>query len=422
MIPADCPGSATLIPSPPLRRPAPWIALACGAVIVTIAMGIRQGFGLFMRPVELDLGVGRESFGLAMAVQNLIFGLAQPFVGALADRYGPGRVAAIGGFLYAVGLALAAMISSALGLTVTLGFLVGLAMTGVTFVVVLGAVVPLMPPGRRGAAAGIVTAGGSVGQFLLVPATQIAVDGLGWRGALLAAAGLAALMLPLALGIARSGPSAVRTSGAADEIPLKVALRQAAGHRGYWLINAGFFVCGFHIAFVSTHLPAVLTDAGLDAGVGARALALIGLFNILGSYAFGVAADRLRKKYVLSWIYVARAAVMALFLVFPLTPPSATVFACAIGFLWLGTVPLTSGLVGQIFGVRYLSTLFGIVFMSHQVGAFFGAWGAGFIFAHTGSYDAAWTLSIGIALLAGLLNLPIRDAPLARRDLRARPA
>ncbi|HEV2544077.1 MAG TPA: MFS transporter [Methylobacterium sp.] len=421
MIPADCPGSATLIPSPPLRRPAPWIALACGAVIVTMAMGIRQGFGLFMRPVELDLGVGRESFGLAMAVQNLIFGLAQPFVGALADRYGPGRVAAIGGFLYAVGLALAAIISSALGLTVTLGFLVGLAMTGVTFVVVLGAVVPLMPPGRRGAAAGIVTAGGSVGQFLLVPATQIVVDGLGWRGALLAAAGLATLMLPLALGIARRGASAVRTSGATDEIPLKVALRQAAGHRGYWLLNAGFFVCGFHIAFVSTHLPAVLTDAGLDAGVGARALALIGLFNILGSYAFGVAADRLRKKYVLSWIYVARAAVMALFLVFPLTPLSATVFACAIGFLWLGTVPLTSGLVGQIFGVRYLSTLFGIVFMSHQVGAFFGAWGAGFIFAHTGSYDAAWTLSIGIALLAGLLNLPIRDAPLARRDLRARP-
>ena len=421
MIPADCAGSATLIPSPPLRRPTPWIALACGAVIVTIAMGIRQGFGLFMRPVELDLGVGRESFGLAMAVQNLIFGLAQPFVGALADRYGPGRVAAIGGLLYAAGLALAAVISSALGLTVTLGLLVGLAMTGVTFVVVLGAVVPLMPPGRRGAAAGIVTAGGSVGQFLLVPATQIAVDGLGWRGALLAAAGLAALMLPLALGIARRGTSAVRASGAPHEIPFGAALRQAAGHRGYWLLNAGFFVCGFHIAFVSTHLPAVLTDAGLDAGVGARALALIGLFNVLGSYAFGVAADRLRKKYVLSWIYFARAAVMALFVVFPLTPLSATLFACAIGFLWLGTVPLTSGLVGQIFGVRYLSTLFGIVFMSHQVGAFFGAWGAGFIFAQTGSYDAAWTVSIGIALLAGLLNLPIRDAPLVRPDMRTRP-
>ncbi|CAO4140975.1 L-lactate transporter [Methylorubrum aminovorans] len=423
MIPADCPESATLIPSPPLRRPAPWIALACGAVIVTIAMGIRQGFGLFMRPVELDFGVGREGFGLAMAVQNLIFGLAQPFVGALADRFGPGRVAAGGGLLYAVGLALAAIISSALGLTVTLGFLVGLAMTGVTFVVVLGAVVPLMPPGRRGAAAGIVTAGGSVGQFLLVPATQIAVDGLGWRGAVLAAAGLAALMIPLAIGIARkAGSAAERTAVTPHDILLSSALRQAAGHRGYWLLNAGFFVCGFHIAFVSTHLPAFLTDAGLDPGIGARALALIGLFNILGSYAFGVAADRLRKKYVLSWIYFARAAVMALFVVFPLTPLTATLFACAIGFLWLGTVPLTSGLVGQIFGVRYLSTLFGIVFMSHQVGAFFGAWGAGFIFAHTGSYDAAWTLSLGIALLAGLLNLPIRDAPLARPDMQTRPA
>ena len=420
--PAKTAGYATVIPSP-LRRSPAWIALACGAVIVTIAMGIRQGFGLFMRPVELDLGVGRESFGLAMAVQNLIFGLAQPFIGALADRYGPGRVAAGGGLLYAVGLALAASVSSALGLTVTLGFLVGFAMTGVTFVVVLGAVVPLMPPGRRGAAAGIVTAGGSVGQFLLVPATQIAVDELGWRGALLAAAGLAVLMVPLALGIARRAASgAVRTTATPEEIPLSIALRQAAAHRGYWLLNAGFFVCGFHIAFVSTHLPAVLTDAGLDAGIGARALALIGLFNILGSYAFGVAADRLRKKYVLSWIYFARAAVMGLFLVSPFTPLTATLFACAIGFLWLGTVPLTSGLVGQIFGVRYLSTLFGVVFMSHQVGAFFGAWGAGFIFAHTGSYDVAWSLSIGLALLAGLLNLPIRDVSLAPRNAQASPA
>ena len=420
IIPARFPGSTTVTSPPLLRRPSPWIALACGAVIVTIALGLRQGFGLFMRPVELDLGVGRESFGLAMAVQNLIFGLAQPFIGALADRYGPGRVAAGGGLLYALGLALAAFVSSAIGLTVTLGFLLGLAMTGVTFVVVLGAVVPMMPAGRRGAAAGIVTAGGSVGQFLLVPATQIAVDGLGWRGALLAGAGLAALMVPLAHGIARKAASgAVRTAASADAIPLGAALRQAAGHRGYWLLNAGFFVCGFHIAFVSTHLPAVLSDAGLDPGIGARALALIGLFNILGSYAFGVAADRLRKKYVLSWIYFARAAVMALFVVLPFTPLTATLFACAIGFLWLGTVPLTSGLVGQIFGVRYLSTLFGIVFMSHQVGAFFGAWGAGFIFAQTGSYNAAWTLSIGMALLAGLLNLPIRDVPLAQR---ARPA
>ncbi|MGX5774139.1 MFS transporter [Methylorubrum zatmanii] len=397
------------------RRPSPLIALACGAVIVTIAMGIRQGFGLFMRPIELELGVGRESFGLAMAVQNLIFGLAQPFVGALADRYGAGRVAASGGLLYALGLVLAAFASSALGLTLTLGFLLGLAMAGVTFVVVLGAVVRLMPPERRGAAAGIVTAGGSVGQFLLVPATQIAVDGLGWRGALLAAAALAALMTPLAIGIVRPAATSVPMSSAIGDLSFGAALRQASTHRGYWLLNAGFFVCGFHIAFVSTHLPAFLADAGLDPGVGARALALVGLFNIFGSYAFGVAADRLRKKYVLSWIYAGRALVMALFLAFPVTPLSATLFACVMGFLWLGTVPLTSGLVGQIFGVRYLSTLFGIVFMSHQVGAFFGAWGAGFIFARTGSYDMAWTLSIGIALLAGLLNLPIRDVPLARR-------
>jgi len=394
--------------------------LACGAAMVTIALGIRQGFGLFMRPMELDLGVGRESFGLAMAVQNLVFGLAQPLAGALADRYGPGRVAAVGGLVYAAGLALAASASSALGVTLTLGFLLGLAMTGTTFVVVLGAVVRLMPLERRGSAAGIVTAGGSLGQFLLVPAAQIALDGFGWRGALLAGAGLAAAMTPLALGLARRpAPAAVQTVPAAPALSLGEALREAAAHPGYWLLNAGFLVCGFHIAFVATHLPAALTDAGLDPAVGARALALIGLFNILGSYAFGVAADRLRKPLVLAGIYAARAGVIVLFLALPVSGSSATLFACAMGFLWLGTVPVTSGVVGQIFGVRYLSTLFGIVFLSHQIGAFLGAWGAGRIYAVTGSYDRAWWLSIGIALLAAGLNLPIQDRPILRP---ARPA
>jgi len=311
--------------------------LACGAAMVTIALGIRQGFGLFMRPMELDLGVGRESFGLAMAVQNLVFGLAQPLAGALADRYGPGRVAAVGGLVYAAGLALAASASSALGVTLTLGFLLGLAMTGTTFVVVLGAVVRLMPPERRGSAAGIVTAGGSLGQFLLVPVVQIALDGFGWRVALLAGAGLAAAMTPLALGLARRpAPAAAQTVPAASALSLGEALREAAAHPGYWLLNAGFLVCGFHIAFVATHLPAVLTDAGLDPAVGARALALIGLFNILGSYAFGVAADRLRKPLVLAGIYAARAGVIVLFLALPVSGLSATLFACAMGFLCSG--------------------------------------------------------------------------------------
>jgi MFS family permease len=391
----------------------PWIALLCGAVIVTIAMGLRQSYGLLLRPVELEIGVGREAFGLAIALQNLLLGLAQPFVGALADRHGAGRVAAAGGLLYAVSLVLASQAAGAFGLQMTLGTLLGLAMTGVTFVVVLGAVGRFVPAEKRGLAFGIVTAGGSVGQFLLVPAMQIAIAGLGWRGALLAGAALSAAMIVLAAGIA-GRPSAAPSASAVPQQSIKAALRQAGGHSGYWLLNLGFFVCGFHVAFIATHLPAFLADQGLDPSVGARALALVGLFNIFGSYAFGLSADRLRKKNVLAAIYFGRAVVIAGFLAVPFTPLSATVFACAMGFLWLGTVPLTSGLVGQIFGVRYLSTLFGIVFMSHQIGAFFGAWAAGLLFERTGSYDLAWTVSIVLAIIAGVANLPIRDAPLAR--------
>jgi predicted MFS family arabinose efflux permease len=256
-----------------------------------------------------------------------------------------------------------------------------------------------------------VTAGGSFGQFLLVPVAQGLIGAFGWREALLIYAGLAATMAILAIGIA-GRPKAVAVSGPAQS--LGGALREVSGHSGFWLLNAGFFVCGFHVAFIGTHLPAFLIDKGLSPSVGARALALVGLCNIVGSYLFGMSADRLRKKYVLAGIYAARAVAMALFLSIPITPWSATLFACAIGFLWLGTVPLTSGLVGQIFGVQYLSTLFGIVFLSHQVGAFFGAWGAGYAYAQTGSYDFAWQASIVIAVVAMLLHWPIRDAPMAR--------
>lgn len=396
----------------PLRNP--WIVLFCAATVVTIAMGIRQSLGLFLRPIELEIGVGREAFGLAIAIQNLILGLAQPFVGALADKHGAGRVAAIGGLLYALGLALAAMIAGAIGLNLTLGFLVGLAMTGVTFVVAIGAAVRAVPPEMRGLAAGIVTAGGSFGQFLLVPVAQGLIGAFGWRETLLISAGLAATMAVLAIGIA--GRPKMPEVGNAPVQSFSEALREASGHSGFWLLNAGFFVCGFHVAFIATHLPAFLTDKGLDPSIGARALALVGLFNILGSYVFGISADHWRKKYVLAGIYLARAVVMVLFLSYPFTPLSATLFACAMGFLWLGTVPLTSALVGQIFGVRYLSMLFGIVFLSHQVGAFFGAWGAGYAYTATGSYDFAWQASIGISIVATLLHWPIKDAPLARLE------
>lgn len=389
----------------------PWIVIASAALIVTLAMGVRQAFGLFLPQMSVALDIGRGDFGLALAIQNLLFGLAQPFVGALGDKYGAGRVVVAGTLLYVAGLVAAALAGDAIGLHLSFGALIGVALSATTFVVVLGAVGRVVPADRRSLAFGIVTAGGSLGQFLVVPAAQILLGEFGYRIALAVLAGVIALMTVFALGVA--GHPAVATESGADQ-SLGQALREASRHRGYWLLNAGFFVCGFHIAFIATHFPAYLDDRGLGLQIGASALALVGLFNIFGSYFFGLSGDYMRKKYVLSGLYAARALVIALFLAVPLSSATALVFAAAMGFLWLGTVPLTSGLVGQIFGIRYLSTLYGIVFLSHQVGSFFGAWLAGLFYDRTGSYDAAWAASIALGLLAALVHLPIRDAPVAR--------
>lgn len=392
-----------------MRRP--WVVIACAALIVTLAMGVRQSFGLFLPQMSAALDIGRGSFGLALAIQNLLFGLAQPFVGALGDRYGAGRVVLGGTILYVAGLLAAAAADSALALHLSFGLMVGLALSATTFVLVLGAVGRVVPAERRGLAFGIVTAGGSLGQFLVVPAAQMLLGELGYRLALTGLAGLVALVAVLAIGVA-GRPAHAAAAGPAQS--LREALAEAGRHRGYWLLNGGFFVCGFHIAFIATHFPAYLSDRGLGLSIGATALALVGLFNIFGSYLFGLSGDHWRKKYVLSGIYAARAVVIALFLALPLTAASALVFAAAMGFLWLGTVPLTSGLVGQMFGIRYLSTLYGIVFLSHQVGSFFGAWAAGLVYDATGSYDAAWGAAIGLGVVAAILHLPIRDAPVAR--------
>jgi MFS family permease len=391
----------------------PWIVILCAAFIVTLAMGVRQSFGLFLPQMSVDIGISRSDFGLAMALQNLLFGLVQPFVGALADKHGAGRVVLAGALLYALGLIGAAFASDAIGLHISFGLLIGMAQSATTFVVVLGAVGRVVPPEKRSGAFGIVTAGGSLGQFLVVPLASMLLRDIGYHETLWIMAGLVALCGLLAIGVAgRTDASA----GVAQEVEQSVreALREAAVHRGYWLLNAGFFVCGFHIAFIATHLPAYLDDKGLGIEIGAQVLALVGLFNILGSYVFGRAGDVLRQKYVLSALYTARSAVIALFLFLPLTHVSALVFAGAMGFLWLGTVPLTSGIVGRIFGIRYLSMLYGIVFLSHQVGSFFGAWMAGLIFDATGSYDIAWGFAIALGIFAGLVHLPIADAPLKR--------
>lgn len=385
--------------------------IICAAVIVTVAMGIRQSFGLMMRPITLDLGIGRQDFGLALAFQNLLFGLVQPFVGAYADKHGAGRVIAFGTALYAGGLVLAGLATDAAMLHLTMGLLIGLAMSGTTFVVVFGPVARAVSPERRTLALGIVTAGGSLGQFLVVPAAQGLLQAFDWRMTLAILAVLAATMAALGLGVAgKPKPQA------AAEGPAKAsdALREAMGNRSYWLLLAGFFVCGFHIAFVGTHLPAFVSDRGLAAEVGAWSLALIGLFNIFGSYLFGAWGGRWSKKNLLSLLYAGRAVLIAVFLLVPLSPVSVLVFSAGFGFLWLGTVPLTSGLISQIFGARHMSMLYGIVFLSHQVGSFIGAWWAGQAFDATGSYDAVWLVSIALGILAAILHLPIVERPLVR--------
>ncbi|WP_296815197.1 MFS transporter [Brevundimonas sp.] len=390
-----------------------WTMILAGAAVVTLSMGVRQAFGLFLPPMGPDLQIGRESFGLAVAVQNLLFGLAQPFVGAWADRHGAGKVIAGGGLLYLLGLAVAAVAADFMGLMLGFGVMVGLAMAGATFVVVLGAVGRIAPPHKRTLAFGIVTAGGSLGQFLVVPLAQVFIDAFDWRIALWLLAGLIVLILPLAIGLKGKPEGA----GAADGPPLKEALAEAGAHPSFWLLNLGFFVCGFHIAFVGTHLPAFLRDEGLSAGVGAACLALIGLFNILGSAAWGAWGSRGSKKHLLALLYALRGVAIAGLLFFPITTTSVLIFAAAFGFLWLGTVPLTNGLVAQIYGVRNLSALGGIVFLSHQVGAFVGAWLAGLAFTVLGSYDAVWIASIGLAVMAALANLPVRQ-----ESLRTQPA
>ena len=397
----------------PMKRP--WIVIACAAFIVTLAMGVRQSFGLFLPQMSVDIGISRSDFGLAMALQNLLFGLVQPFVGALADKHGAGRVVFFGALLYALGLIGAAFATDAIGLHISFGIFIGMAQSATTFVVVLGAVGRVVSPEKRSGAFGIVTAGGSLGQFLVVPFASMLLGDVGYHQTLWIMAGLVALCGLLAIGVA-GRTDAPGTLLLDEQQTASEALREAAVHRGYWLLNAGFFVCGFHIAFIATHLPAYLDDKGLGIEIGAQVLALVGLFNILGSYVFGRAGDLLRQKYVLSALYTARSAVIALFLFLPLSHASALAFAGAMGFLWLGTVPLTSGIVGRVFGVRYLSMLYGIVFLSHQLGSFFGAWMAGLIFDATGSYNIAWGFSIALGLFAGLVHLPIADAPVKRLE------
>lgn len=391
-----------------LSRTGFWILLS-GALILALSLGTRHGFGLFLAPMSAEFGWGREVFAFAIALQNLIWGIAQPFTGALADRYGAGRAVLVGGLLYAVGLVLMGHADSAASLSLSAGLLIGIGLSGTSFSVILGAVGRAVPLEKRSMAMGISAAAGSFGQFAMLPGTLGLIGWLGWSTALLALGLMVALIVPLA-GLMRDKPLPVL----AHEQSLGEALREACGHSGFWLLSLGFFVCGFQVVFIGVHLPAYLVDRHLPATVGTTVLALVGLFNVFGTYLAGWLGGRWSKPRLLTALYLIRAVVILAFLWAPLSIWTAYAFGIAMGLLWLSTVPLTNGTVATLFGVRNLSMLGGITFLFHQIGAFLGGWLGGYVYDHTGNYDLVWQISILLSLLAGLLNWPVRERPVAR--------
>ena len=392
----------------------PTVVLVCGGIILTIAMGIRHGFGLFLQPISHDMGWGREIFALAIAVQNLVWGTTQPFTGMLADKYGSARIVLGGAALFILGLFTMAYSHTPWLFVLTSGVLIGTGLSGITFSVVSGVLGRRFPPEKRSMALGISAAAGSFGQFAILPLTQWLLSYVGWFGALLAMAGIALLIVPLAAALVERRESQQH----AFVQSARQAMGEALGHRGYMLLTTGFFVCGFQVVFVGVHLPAYLADKGMSGSVAVTALALIGLFNIIGTYIAGWLGGRVPKKYILSTIYFARAVVFAVFVWLPITVFSVYAFAIAMGLLWLSTVPVTNGIVAQIFGVRYLAMLSGFAFFSHQIGSFLGAWLGGKFYDMTGSYDLMWYFSIALAVIAGLINLPIDEREIRRPALR----
>jgi len=383
-----------------------WLVIFSGFLVGSLGMGIRQNFGQFLPAITADLGIGREAFAFAMAIQNIVWGLTTPFVGAMADKYGSGRMIVLGGLVYAGGLYIMSGASNIFELNIGAGLFIGFGQAAAGFAVVLGAVARRVSPAKRSMALGITTAGGSFGQFYMAPVSLGLIEATGWSTALLYIIGLALIMVALAAALA--GSSSDTTEGDPNQT-LSQAVREAAGHRGYWFLTTGFFVCGFQISFIAVHLPAFLQDLNFDATVGATAIGLIGLFNVIGTYTCGVLGGRYSKKYLLSILYLLRSITIAAFLMVTPTEFLVYVFASSLGLLWLGTVPLTSGLVAQIFGVRFMATLFGGVFFSHQLGAFVGVWWGGIAFDTTGSYDQVWIASIILGLLAAALHMPINE-------------
>ena len=393
----------------------PWAILIAGAVSVLLAMGLRNSLGLFQVSLTTDLGWGRETFGLALAIQNLLWGAFQPFASAAADKWGAGRIIALGGILYGLGLYIMANSLSPGTFYISAGLMLGMAQSACALGIVLGVVGRTLPPEKRSWGLGIVTAAGGVGQFSVVPLGQVLLGAYGWSLALMYMAAFGFIIVCCAITIGRSAQtSSVQTSEHDSAGTLIEAIKEAAGHRGFKLLTIGFFVCGFHVAFVAVHLPAYLQDLGMPSGTGALALTLIGIFNVIGSYLAGVLGGKWRKKNLLSWIYITRSVVFILFILTPVSTTTVILFACSLGLLWLSTVPLTSGLIAQIFGTRYMGTLFAFVFFSHQVGSFLGVWLGGFLFDLYGTYMPVWWAGVALGLGAALFHWPINDKTLAR--------
>ncbi|HKY94181.1 MAG TPA: MFS transporter [Kiloniellales bacterium] len=389
----------------------PTVVIVAAGIVLGLSMGIRQSFGLFLAPMTEYHRIGQAEFGLAVAVQNLLWGGLTPFLGMLAERYGTGRFVALGGVIYVAGLLLMTMPDSFVAVHLGSGIFVGFAVAAAGFPLVLAAVARSVRPERRSLMLGLASAGGSVGQFLLVPGSQELIDWLSWQGALFALAGLSFLIVPLAYAL--SGKPNVQMG---PQQSLGQALREAGRHSGFRLLTLGFFVCGFHIAFVSTYLPRYIVSCGLEADTGATALGIVGFFNIIGGISAGWLGQRLPQKYVLAAIYLLRSIIIAIFLASPKTELVVYLFSAGFGLLWLSTVPLTSSLVGQIFGPRYMATLFGFVLFSHQIGAFFGAWLGGWSYDVYGNYDVVWHASIALGVGAALLHWPIADKPLRQEQ------
>lgn len=394
--------------------PAALLVLAAGFLVLAVSMGTRFSFGVFLEPMSRDLGWSFSIFALAMGMQHFLWGLLQPLAGIVADRWGAGKVVALGMLIYAAGVFWMANVSSPHELYLGSAVLIALGGSGAGLGVILGAAARVTPAERRTLVMGIMTAGASFGQLVFSPLAQGLIERFGWSGALTVMAATAGVSALLAVALAMGGKGAAKQDDLAVDQTLRAALAEASSHSGFLYLTAGFFVCGFHVALIMTHLPAYAVSCGLPAMTGATALSLIGLFNLIGTNVAGALGDRYRKKYLLSGIYAARSIVIALYLLLPVTALSTQIFAAAMGLLWLSTVPLTSGIVGQIFGLRYFATLFGIVFFSHQVGAFLGAWLGGWLFDLTGSYDGVWMIAIALGFFAAVVHWPIADRPIVR--------